>query len=353
MMAAIESGQRLIIFRPGQLGDTLVAFPSIEGLSQLFPDIPIVYCTNRFRTGNLVLGENVARLSPFVKQVVTYYVENGAMGRWLDLKRQIRVRRDDILIYLPYPAATRWQLLRDWLFFRALGFRKIIGFRFFWRWANSLPHMQPPLLRESHRLLAALNAAGLQVKAPAHCAVRKDEAWAHRQWRLWGLNGKKVLALCPGGKMQAKRWPVERFIAVGREWHRRTGAAIVVVGGPEEASTAAIIVQALGSYGFSACGASLSQTAAILARSRVYCGNDTGSMHLAAIMGVPCVALFSSREPQRLWFPHGDHHLVLSHEVPCSPCGLETCHQDPSACIAKITVTEVLAALEQIWEQTH
>lgn len=348
MSQSSNSWRRLVIFRPGQFGDTLVAFPVIEGLGRLFPAIPIIYCTNRLKAGNYVLGEDVARLSPFIDGVATYAVEDSVAAKWADLKKQLAPSREDLLVYLPYATATRFQISRDWLCFKSLGFRQLCGFRYVWRWAGQWPKL-PVLPREAERLLNVVQDSGIPVQAPARCAVNQDDPWAEERWRQWGLSGRPVLALCPGSKMQAKRWPREGYVQVGREWHRQTGAALVIVGGPEEAELARSIVKEWPGYGFSACGATLSQTAAVLARARAYCGNDTGSMHLAALMGVPCVALFSLREPARLWFPFGDQHLVLQKEVPCAHCQVETCLTDPPLCLARITGPEVLAALEQVW----
>ena len=52
--------------------------------------------------------------------------------------------------------------------------------------------------------------------------------------------------------------------------------------------------------------------------------NDTGTMHLAAFLGVPTVAIFGSTEPN-LTAPLGDFHRVLRHKVECSPCFKREC----------------------------
>jgi hypothetical protein len=52
--------------------------------------------------------------------------------------------------------------------------------------------------------------------------------------------------------------------------------------------------------------------------------NDTGTMHLAAALGIRVVAVFGSTEPG--WTgPSGHGHTVLRHHVPCSPCFKRTC----------------------------
>jgi len=349
-MRSFESAQRIVIFRPGQFGDTLVAFPVIEGLRQLFPRVPIIYCTNRFRKRGFVLGEEVMRINPIVNSIATYYVEDPVRKKWQNLKQQLNPDKDDLLIYLPYPDVTPMQVIRDWFFFFSLGFRKPSAFRASLLWARQRQQLFP-LPKESDRLAQSLQASGLPVKPPEACRVYRDDDWAAQRWREWGLANRPVMAVCPGTKMQSKRWPIDRYLKVGIEWHRRTGAGLVIVGGPEDMGLACTLVKGWAGYGFSACGASIPQTAAVLGRAVAYCGNDTGSMHLAAIMGLPCVAIFSSREPQRLWFPYGEKHVVLRHPVPCEKCRMETCCHDTPVCLGKTSVTDVLKALELVWNR--
>ena len=71
--------------------------------------------------------------------------------------------------------------------------------------------------------------------------------------------------------------------------------------------------------------------------------NDTGTMHLAAFLGIPTVALFASTEPA-LTGPLGDNHRVIRHHVSCSPCYLRECPLD-LRCMKAITVPEVVAAI--------
>ena len=71
--------------------------------------------------------------------------------------------------------------------------------------------------------------------------------------------------------------------------------------------------------------------------------NDTGTMHLAAMLGVRVVAIFGSTEP-RLTGPLGVGHTVLQHRVPCGPCFQRECHLD-FACMKGVSALEVAQAL--------
>lgn len=86
------------------------------------------------------------------------------------------------------------------------------------------------------------------------------------------------------------------------------------------------------------------ESAAVLKRSRGYLGNDTGTMHLAAMVGVPCVALFSARDYPGQWEPYGHGHAVLRHETDCAGCMLEVCHERGNECLRLISEEEVFEA---------
>jgi ADP-heptose:LPS heptosyltransferase len=86
-----------------------------------------------------------------------------------------------------------------------------------------------------------------------------------------------------------------------------------------------------------------------LRQCRLLLTNDTGTMHLAALLGVPTVAIFGSTEP-RLTGPLGDRHVVLRHHVECSPCFLRKCPVD-FRCMKAVSVREVADAVISILQQ--
>ena len=74
--------------------------------------------------------------------------------------------------------------------------------------------------------------------------------------------------------------------------------------------------------------------------------NDTGTMHLAALLRVPTVSIFGSTEPLRTG-PLGQGHRILRHHVECSPCFLRECPLD-FRCMDAVTSAEVIAAIQQM-----
>lgn len=83
----------------------------------------------------------------------------------------------------------------------------------------------------------------------------------------------------------------------------------------------------------------LRELAYLCTRSRLMIATDTGTMHLAAAMGLPVVALFGPTSPSRTG-PYGEGHTVIRGETGCSPCFKRQC--ETRACMRSIKVEDVL-----------
>ena len=113
------------------------------------------------------------------------------------------------------------------------------------------------------------------------------------------------IALGPTANWDRKVWPAERFAALyraltapGAPLH---GARAAILGGPgpQEAAMAAPVLAALGDRAVDLVGRiSLPEAAAVLARSALFVGNDSGLMHLSAATGTPTLGLFGPSRVQ-------------------------------------------------------
>ncbi len=95
----------------------------------------------------------------------------------------------------------------------------------------------------------------------------------------------------------SKRWPEERWIALGHAANE-AGLDVVLPGGTdEERRAAARIAQAL-PRGLAAPAMNLAEAAALLGHARNVVGVDTGLTHLAAALGVPTVGIYVATRPE-------------------------------------------------------
>ena len=154
------------------------------------------------------------------------------------------------------------------------------------------------------------------------------------------------IGLCAGAEYgAAKRWLPERFAETMRLVHEKTGCEWKLFGVEKDRPAAAAILATAGVPSTDLIGkTTLAQLMDELRTCDLLLTNDTGTMHLAAHLGVPVVALFGSTEP-RLTGPLGPGHRILRHHVECSPCFLRECPLD-FRCMKAIEVPEVVAAIE-------
>ena len=152
------------------------------------------------------------------------------------------------------------------------------------------------------------------------------------------------IGLCPGAEYgPAKRWLPERFAAVAAA----NGVQWVLFGTARDAAVGAEIATALGDQCLNLIGqTTLEQLIEELRKCCLLLTNDTGTMHLATLLGIPVVAVFCSTEPG-LTGPLGQGNRVVRHQVECSPCFLRECPLD-FRCMKAVSVEEVVAAVNAL-----
>jgi len=157
-----------------------------------------------------------------------------------------------------------------------------------------------------------------------------------------GLVPGGYAVLHPGASSPTRRWPAERYAAVG-DALAADGLAVVVTGGPGELAVGAAVVAAMRAPAVDLTGAtSLGGLAVLLRDAAVLVGNDTGSAHLAAAVGARSVTVFLPGDPVR-WAHPGPRHRALVADVPCAPCPHLVCPID-FRCADSVRPGDVLAA---------
>jgi ADP-heptose:LPS heptosyltransferase len=128
--------------------------------------------------------------------------------------------------------------------------------------------------------------------------------------------GPPVLAVGPTANWAGKEWPADRFVELIRRLTAPAGplpgARVAALGGPGERSGAAPVLDALPpDRRIDLVGTvDLLVAAACLARARIYVGNDSGLMHLAAASGIPTLGLFGPSREQ-LYAPWGPNAATV------------------------------------------
>ena len=127
---------------------------------------------------------------------------------------------------------------------------------------------------------------------------------------------RPVLALSPSASAVFKEWAPERFSALALQLTAPDGplpgAVIALFGGPGDEATSEAVAAGLPDRTVIDLTARLDlvEAAACLARARLFVGNDSGLMHMAAAAGAPTLGLFGPTD-ERLYAPWGDHAATI------------------------------------------
>lgn len=338
--------RRVLVIKLDHLGDVITATPALRALRDAHPRAAI----------DLLLHPAVAPLfegSPLADRVLAYdsprYRREGeGRGASAAFPPGLVHERYDTIVEL----RGDWQTLA--LPFRAGAARRLdrgtvrIG-----HWLARRFGATQRLLHEAESnlaVIAPLLEQGVAAPAPVaevHVAPEAHASLARRLAEAGVGDDRPLVVVHPGAAWRPRAWRPERFAAIA-DWARaHYDAQVVFVGSAGERDVeAAVRSQAREAGAVSMFGTlTLPETAALLRRSRLLIGNDSGIAHLAAACGTPVVALFGPQDPRR-FRPWADptRVIALHHRVHCFPCSQVRCVHPEQPCVNLIEIAEVESA---------
>ena len=152
-----------------------------------------------------------------------------------------------------------------------------------------------------------------------------------------------IIGIHPGGE-PARRWPVENFAQTMRKIGGEVKCSFAVTGSAEEASLADRLIGMAGVKAINMAGhLTIRELGALVKRCNIFISNDTGPMHIAAVLKTPLIALFGpgdiTRFDPRNIMPDA---VVLYKKAECSPCEKYQCTD--LRCLKAIMPDEVIKA---------
>jgi heptosyltransferase III len=354
------STKRVLIYRMGSLGDTVIALPALHLVARAFPDAERRMLTNLPVNVKAPPAAVILENSGLIHGYFRYAVGTRSPRELLSLWWQLVRWRPQVLIYL---AARRGvdSARRDARFFRLCGIPRLVGVPDTDdmqqnRWQESEQALEPEAARLV-RNLAELGEAHLDAAESWDLHLTPEEH-ARAIEVLRPTTGRSLIAVSVGTKRQSKDWGRANWrMLLTKLAAIYPGHALVLCGSSEESETSEYAADGW-RHAFSASAAASvinlcglltpRESAAVLSRSCVFIGHDSGPMHLAAAVQTPCVAIFSARNKPRVWFPYGSRHRVLYHQTDCWGCNLETCIVEKKKCMTSIGVDEVLAQVRVV-----
>ena len=351
---SIDQTMKILIYRLGSLGDTLLALPCFHTIRAKFPHAQICLLTNAAVRADALQMEEILDSAGIVDEIFTYPLGTRNISAILALMGDLQKRKFDVAVHLVAPRGWKASL-RDFAFLKLIGAKKIIGVPFapkdlypnevrqgIWEWeAERLARRVRPLV--SVNLLDPtvwdLAVTSEDNEEAARLLARKE--FPTRRW----------IAASVGTKSDTKDWTESNWLTLIRSLRTEyPEIGWVMIGAEIDFKRSERFLSEWLGPQLNLCGkTSFRVSAAVLKEAELFVGHDSGPLHLAAVVNTPCVAIFSARNFPGQWFPkEGGRNQIFYHRTPCFGCGLEVCVAHAKKCILSITPHEVGDAIRQI-----
>lgn len=319
-------GGRILVIRPGGIGDAVLLLPMLSALRAAVPESPVdVLCEGR--------NAPFFGLCPEIDRILVYDAHPFSALRALRRVRYAAVLDTEQFHNFSAVLAARTRApLR-------------IGFNVNPNRLGLFTHcvnydLAGPEDAQFLRLLCA--ALGRDVPLPPRFGILSRARLPSPPPDL----PSRFVLLHAGGSVSAKRWPADRYALLCRNLTDATGLPVVLTGSSSDVPFAARIAEGAGEAVRNLCGRhSLPETAALCAAASLLVGPDSGLAHLSVALGTPSVVLFGPSDPVK-WGPPPEAGEAVRLPLPCSPCSMfgytKPCRGRD--CLCGLSVDEVLQA---------
>jgi len=319
-----------LIIRPGGIGDAALLAPTIHAIKKVSPLASITVLAEHRNAGVFALIASVDRTfcydnpREFIQALRPRYDVVIDTEQWHRLSAVV-ARLVRAAVSIGFGTNLRRRMFTDTVVYSHNDYESL-----------SFSHLLQPLGIDA--TASAFEIPFLEVP---------DAASLKAASLLQPLHDAPFVALYPGASIRERRWGADRFRQVS-EMLLDAGIRTVVVGNMDDQRQGEEIT--CGGAGLNVAGlTSLAETAAVIKKSMLLLCGDSGLLHLAVGLGVSTVSLFGPGRARK-WAPEGNHHVVITKNLTCSPCTVfgttPPCPHD-SCCMSDITVNEVVTAVKK------
>lgn len=309
------TGGNLVIFRTGGFADAVVALPCFHAIARAFPGAHRILLPGASAGPAATSMQGLLEGAGLVHETISYPSLSGqvwSLPAMVQRLRQIAPRALVCLAEQP-PALS---IYRDLLVFKAAGIPRILGAP--WNAADGQCRTEVKtgeLEYEAERLARVLGAdIPVDLSPPSwdlRLTTAEREAASRRLAAL--PPGLLPVALTPGGRPSARDWGEAKWATLAGLLHLRlTRVGLVLMGDAETRERASRLAQLSPDRVINLCGElTPREQAAVLERCGLLVCCAGGAMHLAASVGLTCIALIGSLDRPHQWHPYGGQHVVI------------------------------------------
>ncbi|TPL84476.1 lipopolysaccharide heptosyltransferase I [Mesorhizobium sp. B2-3-13] len=314
---------KVLIVKTSSMGDVIHTFPALEDASLNRPDVIFDWCVEEAFAGIVALHPAIGTIHTVaIRRWRKTLFDTNTWREAAALRRALRACRYDLIIDaqgLLKSALVARQARAPIAGFNRSSAREPSATLFY-----DITHAVP---RDLHAIERTRRLFGLALGYQPDLSTL-DSGIVPPSGSLAGIDGKTAFLL-HGTSREDKKWPVEDWIGTASLLVERGMTPVTTWSNEREKTVAEAIAKAVPST-VVVPKSPLADIAAILGRSTLVIGADTGLTHLASAFGLPTVAVFLATEPG-LTGPRGPYASTL-----LAPAG------------RGVTPTEVVAEAEKL-----
>jgi heptosyltransferase-3 len=322
--------ERILVIRTGGLGDTLLMWPALAAMRRRFPRARIDLMGHRERCQLLAVpaGADLA-----------LDVEGSGLHLLFEISAAppdgVRARFGAYDAVVAFAAPGDYALAEN---LSACGVEEVHAFLPFPTAGEEL-HVTEHAKRSL--IGVDLAAPGMDPRLEVTAQEREEGSQALRSL---GLENRKLAVLAPGSGSAQKNWAPGRFAELASLLERKGFSPLLLQGPADSGAVAAVLGCPESKHSPVLADESPTVLKGVLAHVDLFVGNDAGPTHLAALLGVPTVAIFGPSDPVR-WSPVGPQVSLVRAPAECSPCTTDEMHAcRQRICLDAIAVSTVLEA---------
>jgi heptosyltransferase-2 len=349
----VEGIQRVVVRGTNWVGDAVMMIPALRQLRRVLPEAHITLATRSWSHGIFADADFIDDLLPFDRR-------GGSLSTVLKHATSWRRRRFDlgVLFQNAFEAAAVAALARiparvgyatD-----ARGFLLTHPFNTpTWRSVKHEVFYYLNIVSELETCLyGETSVPGYEPVFDLKVSERRRQEARDRLKRAGIVSDRPLIALCPGStNSRAKRWPAERFAALGDLFIDTLDANVILIGAADELQISREVAAGMKHRPVVLTGdTTLADAVAVLSEADALISNDTGPAHIAAALEKPTIVIFGPTDPTTTG-PYTKNSVVVRRPPDCAPCMLRDCPID-HRCMTAIGPAEVFEQTVSLMERT-
>ena len=337
----VKEDIRILVIRLDRIGDLVLSTPVFRILRNSFPKASIDALVNENCSDIISNNPNINKVFTYNNFRNSLSIYRGKYDLVIDMLNGYELKTALLTRLLNAPFSIGFDVNNRGRFFTNPVAPSAVKKHF----VNFLPDLLAPLKIEPHGDIST-------EVFPQNSKLATTSEFLGRSFKK---EDNLLIAVHPGSYYISQRWPKYHFKTLMEDINAYLpNSRFLLLGSAPEMTLIESIYSALNDktkkstfkYAENDIGAAI----ALISLSKLFIGNNSGLLHIAAALKIPTVSFMGPTVPW-LWHPWGpkETNIIIRKDLSCSPCNKGECKEH--TCMESITPKEVFDTIKPILNQ--